>query len=443
MDYSAFFERVLFSFGEKEFTVLHIFYSVLAIIVIAVLYRITFKNLLPRYFKSDLLHVENHKKVKKRISTFFYLLILIALVWSLEIDYVFYENKRIQLSIIDVIEGLLIFQFARLLDWIISRTLIYNFYRRHDKENNKDIAFQMAPEQSANRIVKSVLIIFVIIIFLRVFYFDYTLFSYDEYEVTIGEMLGAALILLSAQLISWVTTQLILHSYYQRKEIDTGSQFAINQLVKYVIFIFAIFLAIEHLGVHMTVLWGGMAALLVGIGLGLQQTFNDLFSGIMLLFERGVEIEDVVEVDGLVGKVKRIGLRTSIVETRDNVSVIVPNSKLVTNSVVNWSHSDHKVRFKISVGVAYGSDTEKVKELLLKVAKENVYVLEFPSSLVRFINFGNSSLDFELLFWSKNLLIIEDIKSDLRFKIDKEFRENKITIPFPQRDVWFKNSPER
>ena len=364
------------------------------------------------------------------------------MVWALEVDYIIYENKNVQISIIDVIQGLLIFQFARLLDWIISRTLIYNFYRRYDKDKNGELAFTKRPEKSANRIVKSVLIIFLIIIFLRVFYFDYTLFAYDEYEVTLGKLLGAALILLTAQLISWITTQLILHSYYRRKEIDAGSQYAINQLAKYVIFIFAIFLAIEHLGVKMTVIWGGLAALLVGIGLGLQQTFNDLFSGIMLLFERGVEIEDVVEVDGLVGKVKKIGLRTSIVETRDNVSVIVPNSKLVTNSVINWSHSDYKVRFKIQVGVAYGSDTSKVKEILLKIAKDNVYVLDFPSPFVRFNNFGNSSLDFELLFWSKNLIVIEDIKSDLRFEIDKAFRENNITIPFPQRDVWIRSNPK-
>ena len=438
MEFSAFLDQVLFSIGEKEFTVLQTMSSFFALLVIFILYRIVFYNLLPRYFKSETIHEENHDKVSRRIRTFFYLIILIALVWTLEFDYILYESKEIQISVITIIQALLVFQFARLLDWIISRTLIYNFYRRHDK--GKGLEFKKAPEKSANRIVQSVLIIFVIILFLRGFNLDYTFTSDDGgHELTLALLLGAVLIILSAQLISWVITQLILHSYYRKKEIDAGSQFAINQLVKYFIFIFALFLAIEHLGVQMTVIWGGMVALLVGIGLGLQQTFNDLFSGILLLFERGVEIEDIVEIDGLVGKVKKIGLRTSIVETRDNVSVIVPNSKLVTNSVINWSHSDRKVRFKISVGVAYGSDTEKVKRLLLKVAKVNVYVMEFPISKVRFVDFGDSSLDFDLLFWSKNLLTIEDIKSELRFAIDKTFRENDITIPFPQRDVWFKN----
>jgi small-conductance mechanosensitive channel len=439
MDFSASFEQVLFSIGEKDFTVLHVIYSILAIVGIVILYWVTFFKLLPRYFKSETIHEENHDKVRRRIQTFFYLLTLLALVWASELDYVLYENKKVSLSIVTILEGLLIFQFARLLDWIISRTLIYNYYRRHTLDKTKATGFQKAPEKSANRTVQSVLYIFVIIIFLRGFDFDYTLFSYGDFEFTISKLLGAILILLIAQLITWITTQLVLHSYFRRKEINAGSQYAINQLVKYIVFIIAIFLAFDNLGVKMTVIWGGLAALLVGIGLGLQQTFNDLFSGIMLLFERSVEIEDVVEVDGLIGSVKKIGLRTSIVESRDNLSVIVPNSKLVTNNVINWSHNDDKVRFNVNVGVAYGSDTQKVKELLLEVAKENIYVLDYPSPFIRFVNFGESSLDFELFFWSRTLLIIEDIKSDIRFEIDKIFRENNVQIPFPQRDVWFKN----
>jgi len=186
----------------------------------------------------------------------------------------------------------------------------------------------------------------------------------------------------------------------------------------------------------MTVLWGGAAALLVGLGLGLQQTFNDFFSGIILLFERTVELGDVLEVDGTVGTVKLIGLRTSILETRDNITVVVPNSKLVTNNVTNWSHFDKKVRFQVNVGVAYGSDTKLVKELLLKVAMENTAVLEQPSPFVRFTNFGDSSLDFELHFYSREFIDIEDVKSDLRFEIDTFFRENNVDIPFPQRTIW-------
>jgi small-conductance mechanosensitive channel len=174
------------------------------------------------------------------------------------------------------------------------------------------------------------------------------------------------------------------------------------------------------------------------VGLGLQETFKDLFSGVILLFERRAEVGDVVEVDGLIGTVKRIGVRTSLVETRDNIVVIVPNSRLIVQHFVNWSHNDNKARFYIQVGVAYGSDTELVRQLLLDIARSNAEVIRHPAPFVRFVDFGNSSLDFQLHFWSHEFIRIEDVKSDMRFKIDQAFRENGVTIPFPQRDVWMK-----
>ena len=155
-----------------------------------------------------------------------------------------------------------------------------------------------------------------------------------------------------------------------------------------------------------------------------------------------MEVGDVVEVGGLVGTVRRIGLRTSQVQTLDNLTVIVPNSKLVTNTVTNWSHTDYLARFSVKVGVAYGSDTEKVQALLLEVAKEHDKILNFPSPFVRFIDFGDSALSFELFFWSSELVPIENIKSDLRFGIDKKFREHTVEIPFPQRDIWIKKTEE-
>ena len=234
-------------------------------------------------------------------------------------------------------------------------------------------------------------------------------------------------------------TQLILFTYYKKNKVNVGSQYAINQLMKYVLYIFAILMAMESLGIQMTIFLGGAAALLVGVGLGLQQTFNDLISGIILLFERSIEVGNVIELTGgMVGTVRRIGLRTSAVEMRENITVVVPNSKLITENVINWSHTDDKARFIVQVGVAYGTDTKLVKELLLKVARDNVYVLSSPGPGVRFTNFGDSSLDFHLIFWSRNFLVIEDIKSDLRFEINEVFLENKISIPFPQRDVWIK-----
>jgi small-conductance mechanosensitive channel len=190
----------------------------------------------------------------------------------------------------------------------------------------------------------------------------------------------------------------------------------------------------------MTILLGGAAALLVGVGLGLQQTFNDFTSGIVLLFERSVAVGDILEFGDKIGIVQQIGMRSSILETRGNVSLVVPNSKLVNDSIINWTHFSSKVRFSVDVGVSYGCDTKLVKKLLLEIANDSPYVLQYPAPFVRFQDFGDSSLNMSLYFFSRNCIIIEDIKSDIRFNIDAAFRENKIIIPFPQRDLWIKSN---
>ena len=439
MDFSSFFNQVLFQIGTKEFTVLNMVYAVLAIVVITLLYRLVFNILIPKYY--DRVKPENLVKPKRAILFILFLATVIGLIWSFELDYVLFENELITFTVVTALQAILILLLARLFDWVISKALAYNYQRsRHDDDSVKEPRVDKKPsEKTASRTVQYAVYIFAAILILESFQIDYILYAYGEYEFKISTILWVVFIFLVARLSIWVVTQLALFSYYRRNEIDVGSRYAINQLVKYIVYVIAVFVVLDNLGIQMTVIWGGLAALLVGIGLGLQQTFNDLLSGILLLFERSVEVGDVVQIDGLIGSVKRIGLRASIIETRENVTVIVPNSKLVTNSVINWSHFDDKVRFKINVGVAYGSDTQKVKKILIRVATDSIYVLDAPPPLVRFVNFGDSSLDFELHFWSRNFLVIEDIKSDLRFAIDEAFRENDVTIPFPQRDVWMKD----
>jgi len=176
----------------------------------------------------------------------------------------------------------------------------------------------------------------------------------------------------------------------------------------------------------------------VGIGLGLQQVFKDIISGLFLLFEGNLKIGDVVELEGVVGIDKEIGFRTTKIESRDNIILIIPNSTFIGENVINWSHIEQRTRFHVAVGVAYGSNVELVKKVLLECAKEHQEASDYPTSFVRFYDFGNSSLDFLLFFWTENAFRVESIKSDLRFAIDRKFRENNITIPFPQRDVHIK-----
>ena len=149
---------------------------------------------------------------------------------------------------------------------------------------------------------------------------------------------------------------------------------------------------------------------------------------------------DIVEIqENIVGRVIEIGLRTSKIETRDNIIMVVPNSKFVTDIVINWSHIEKKTRFHVDVGVAYGSDVEKVTKALLKCAEDQKNISPSPKPFVRFNDFGNSSLDFQLFFWTTDTFNVESIKSEIRYKIDAAFRKNDIQIPFPQRDIHIKS----
>lgn len=256
------------------------------------------------------------------------------------------------------------------------------------------------------------------------------------------QVVGAVLILLLARLLVWLVNQVILSRYFNRKKIDIGRRFTISRLVLYVLYTIGILLALETLGVQLSVLWAGSAALLVGVGLGLQQTFNDLVSGLIILSEGTVEVGDIVVVDGLVGKVQKIGLRTSMVETRDEFSIIIPNSKLVVDNVTNWSHNETPTRFQVQVGVAYASDPQQVKEILLEIAREHPQVLPQPKPKVEFNDFGDSSLNFNLHFWSYEFFRSEFVKSDIRFAVMEKFKQYDIEIPFPQRDLWLRNDLE-
>jgi len=258
-------------------------------------------------------------------------------------------------------------------------------------------------------------------------------------KITIGNLLNALLVFFLVSLLLNFVITFLLKGYYHRSKVDIGSQFAINRLLTYFVYFIGVLLVLQTAGFNLIGIWTGAAALLVGIGIGLQQTFNDLICGVIILFERSVKVGDVVERSGhKVGTVRRIGARTSVVETRDDIIIFVPNSKLIGENVTNWSQVERQARFHVTVGVAYGSDTELVKEVLLAAANDHNSVLDSPPPIVRFLDFGDSSLNFEVLFWSRDFMRIENVKSDIRFAIDAAFRAKKVEIPFPQRDLWIR-----
>lgn len=437
-----YFEYVVFTVGGKEFTAGEIaFFLVLSLFILGI-YQITKRKLFRGLLESSEVDKSEVRTFYSYVRLFIALLVLLAGVYLLDLNYSFFTSENINFDIGLIIGGMLIINAARIIDWIMSNLFVHGYYAKGE-DQPKSIS-KNTSEVKMTRWVKMIIYIFALFLILRNFVvLDLTLFHTEfgnnNFDFKLSNILSAILVLLLARVLVSLLTKIILAGIYQNSKIELGAQFALNQLVTYVVFVIASIIALNFLGFNMTLIWGGAAALLVGLGLGLQQTFNDLFSGILLLFERSVTVGDVLKLENnTFGTVKRIGLRTTLLETRGNESLIVPNSHIATNQIDNLTHNNNKIRFDINVGVAYGSDTKKVKSILLKTVKNNPYILDFPAPFVRFINFGESSLDFQVFFFSRNLIVIEDIKSDIRFEIDQEFRDNGIEIPFPQRVIWSK-----
>lgn len=269
---------------------------------------------------------------------------------------------------------------------------------------------------------------------------DHKILEFDTLHISVWNVFFIISIFVLVKFLFLLIKKILKKRLKNKNIIEDGRLLSILQLIQYFFYIMAILISIKSIGIEVTWLIGASAALLVGLGMGLQQTFNDIISGIIILFEGTLEIGDVVEVDNIVGVVKEIRLRTCKIESRESIIMIIPNSKFVTSNVINWSHNNTTTLFSVEIGVAYGSNVELVRDILLSCAVKHGDVLNKPAAAVRFSNFGDSSLDFKLLFWTEKIWNVEFVKSDLRFMIDKKFRENNITIPFPQRDVHIYNN---
>jgi potassium efflux system protein len=182
-------------------------------------------------------------------------------------------------------------------------------------------------------------------------------------------------------------------------------------------------------------------AMSIGIGFGLQAIFNNFVSGIILLFERPIQVGDAVEIQGVWGTVKKINVRATLVQTFDNASLIIPNSEFISSQVTNWSFKEPSLRRKVSVGVAYGSDIELVRQTLLEIVNQTKNVLKKPKPDVIFDDHGESALIFILRYWT-TIDYYYTTSTDIRFAMDRLFRERNIEIAFPQRDVHIRSTPE-
>ena len=257
---------------------------------------------------------------------------------------------------------------------------------------------------------------------------------FGNHKVTLSDVLMIIVIFIVVRLIVAVINKLIQRSLKHRP-LDQERGYTFTKLASYVLYTIGCVIGLEIAGVDVTILIASSAALLVGVGLGIQHIFNDIVSGFVILFEGGVRVGDVVELDGTIARVEEIGIRTSSVITRKGNIIIVPNSKITSDAVLNWSHGDLISRHDIAVSVAYGSDTDLVAKTLRAVLDGKDYVVAGRPIHVVFQDFGDSALNFELRFWAEKSWEMDLFKSDVRYSIDAAFRKEGIKIPFPQRDI--------
>ena len=259
---------------------------------------------------------------------------------------------------------------------------------------------------------------------------DYTIFEINKYQLRVSSLLLLILLIIVVKII----LQLIKKSLNGSSRIEMAKKYSIFNLIKYVIIVIAVFFGFQILGFNLSLILAGSAALLVGVGLGLQNIFSDFVSGIILLVESKIKVNDILEVNNLMCRVLEINLRTTTVLTRDDRYIILPNTDLTKNEIVNWTYNDDIAsRFEVAVGVSYSSDINLVKKILKQVAEEHPGVLKSPEPFVRLNDFADSSLNLSVYFWSEKVYEVENIKSDIRTKIFELFSENNINIPFPQR----------
>jgi potassium efflux system protein len=258
--------------------------------------------------------------------------------------------------------------------------------------------------------------------------------------ITPGSLLvGAAVVIVALAIgnLLGLSTRRLLRS----RGTPHGVQFAVSKIVRYAVTAIGLVGAFNTMGFRLDALLAASAVVAVGIGFGLQNIAQNFISGLILLFEQPVRHGDFVRVGGTLGTVEDIGLRATHIITRDEVTIIVPNSALITAEVVNHSRPTTSLRIRVAVGVAYGTDPELVRRVLLDVAKKCDLVLDTPKPEVRLEDFADSALSFALLCWIPNARDDLRISSTLRFAIERAFRDATITIPFPQRELRIKTMP--
>lgn len=262
-------------------------------------------------------------------------------------------------------------------------------------------------------------------------FLNYTILEFGDFDLNVSIILKLSILILTITILLFILKKTI----YKSKRIDLSRKYSIYRLAKYFVLVFAIVVGLQILTFDLTVLLAGSAALLVGFGLGIQSLFSDFVSGIIILVDASIKVDDIIEVNGLVCKVQEINLRTTTVLTRDDKYIILPNTDLTKNPLINWTHSDIASRFEVTVGVDYSSNVNLVMKIIKEAAENQEGVLKNPPPFGRFTEYAESSLNFSVFFWVEEVFRVENIKSEIRIRIFENFASNEVIIPFPQRVI--------
>ena len=271
--------------------------------------------------------------------------------------------------------------------------------------------------------------------------FNYPIINFSSIKISFYHILVITTVLFSARISVFLSKLYIARKLKDNPKFSEGNMYIFTQLLKYVIYIFSIMFCFQALNIPLSNFFFGSAAVLVGIGLGLQDAFRDLIAGFILLIEGNIKVGDMIKISAttkdeeLVAKIKKINIRTTQIQTWEGNVLVIPNSILTREQVENWSHSSRLTRFVIKVSVAYGTDTDLVQKLLESAALSHPKVKRTQQILVRLTDFGLNGLELELIFWADQHWDIKTYKSDIRFEIERLFRSNNIRIPYPQRTV--------
>jgi len=261
-----------------------------------------------------------------------------------------------------------------------------------------------------------------------------TTIEMGSFELSLRSILLFFSVIAAAQVVIW-TVRFLLRKFLRNANFEEGTRFMVMRLVRTVVYFLVIVVALDTAGIDLTVFWASSAALLVGVGIGLQNFFNDVVSGFVLLFEGGVRVGDELEIDGMMVRVERIDLRSTRVITRFGNLIVIPNGLISGQTVRNFTQGERATLIQLDVSVAYGTDVQQVKEILLEAARAEDEVVKKSETAVLFNDFAESSLKFTVYFWIEKPFLQNLVSSNIRFRINEAFRANGITIPFPQRDV--------